>query len=106
MARVLRERKIEIPHEVFVERLSIGDRISVIADRLRLEERITFTSLFADLRDFETHRAVPTFLAVLEMARLKLIKVHQPERHAEIYIERTDALLSASPEGQSLDYRG
>jgi len=106
MARVLKERKIEIPHEVFVERLSIGDRISVIADRLRAEERITFTSLFADLRDFERHRVVPTFVAVLEMTRLKLVKVHQPERHAEIYIGRTDALLTASMEGQSLDYRG
>jgi segregation and condensation protein A len=106
MARVLKERRIEIPHEVFVERLSIGDRISVIADRLRVEERITFTSLFSDLQEFEKHRAVPTFLAVLEMARLKLIKVHQPERHAEIYIGRTDGLLSAPLEGQSLDYRG
>lgn len=100
--RVLRERKIEIPHEVFVERLSIGDRISVIVDRLRLEPRITFTSLFADLGQRDRHRVVPTFLAVLEMARLKLIKMHQPERHAEIYLERTEA---AAQEGVSLDYR-
>lgn len=106
MARVLKERKIEIPHEVFVERLSIGDRISVIADRLRLNDRITFTSLFAELQEFEKHRVVPTFLAVLEMAKLKLVRVHQPERHAEIYIGRTDALLSAAAEGASLDYRG
>ena len=106
MARVLKERKIEIPHEVFVERLSIGDRISVITDRLRVDERITFTSLFADLQEFEKHRVVPTFLAVLEMTRLKLVRVHQPERHAEIYIGRTDALLDASAEGASLDYRG
>src|SRR2546430_2864094 len=56
MARVLRDRRIEIPHEVFVERLSIGDRISVITDRLRVEERISFTSLFADLQEFEKHR--------------------------------------------------
>ena len=105
MARVLRERKIEIPHEVFVERLSIGDRISVIADRLRVEERITFTSLFTDLGEFERHRLVPTFLAVLEMARLKLIKVHQPERHSEIYLSRTEGLSDAAPEGVSLDYR-
>jgi segregation and condensation protein A len=105
MARLLAERRIEIPHEVFVERLSIGDRISVIADRLRLEERITFTSLFTDLKEFEKHRAVPTFLAVLEMAKLKLIKVHQPERHAEIYISRNDALLNGPAEGYGLDYR-
>src|SRR4051812_4838286 len=105
MARVLRERKIEIPHEVFVERLSIGDRISVITDRLRIDERITFTSLFSDLQDFEKHRVVPTFLAVLEMAKLKLIKVHQPERHAEIYLSRTDGLSNLTPEGVSVDYR-
>ena len=104
--RVLRERRIEIPHEVFVERLSIGDRISVITDRLREGERITFTSLFADLDDRDRHRLVPTFLAVLEMARLKLIKVHQPDRNAEIYISRTEALLTTSAEGASLDYRG
>ncbi len=106
MARVLKERKIEIPHEVFVERLSIGDRISVITDRLKSEERITFTSLFSDLQEFEKHRVVPTFLAVLEMAKLKLIKVHQPERHAEIYIGRTEALMEGSAEGVGLDYRG
>ena len=84
MDRVLKERKIEIPHEVFIER----------------------TSLFADLGDRDRHRIVPTFLAVLEMARLKLIRVHQPERHAEIYIGRTEALLTSSAEGASLDYRG
>ena len=106
MARVLKERKIEIPHEVFVERLSIGDRISVITDRLRGDDRITFTSLFADLSDRDRHRVVPTFLAVLEMAKLKLIKVHQLERHSEIYIARTEALLPSPAEGGSLDYRG
>ena len=104
MDRVLRERKIEIPHEVFVERLSIGDRISVITDRLRADDRITFTSLFGDLAEHEKHRVVPTFLAVLEMARLKLLKVHQPELHAEIYLARTEALLTASSQGEVLDY--
>src|SRR5213078_4439980 len=106
LSNILAQRKIEIPHEVFVERLSIGDRISAITDRLRIDERITFTSLFADLTAHDRHRVVPTFLAVLEMAKLKLIKVHQPERHAEIYIGRTDALFTSTAEGASLDYRG
>src|SRR2546428_13366009 len=106
MARVLAERKIEIPHEVFVERLSIGDRISVITDRLRADERITFTSLFADLGEHDRHRVVPTFLALLEMTKLKLLKVHQPDRHGEIYLSRTGALADTSAEGVQLDYRG
>jgi segregation and condensation protein A len=106
LSKLLKARKIEIPHEVFVERLSIGDRIAVITDRLKLEERITFTSLFADLTELEKHRVVPTFLAVLEMAKLKLIRVHQPDRYAEIYIARTEALASVTAEGVAVDYRG
>jgi chromatin segregation and condensation protein Rec8/ScpA/Scc1 (kleisin family) len=49
---------------------------------------------------------VPTFLAVLEMTKLKLVRVHQPDRHGEIYLARTDALLDTGPEGATLDYRG
>ena len=105
LARVLKERKIEIPHEVFVERLSIGDRIATITDRLRVDERITFTSLFKDLTQFDKHRVVPTFLALLEMTRLKLLRVHQPSPHGEIWLSRTDALLAGAAEGVALDYR-
>ena len=106
LANVLARRKIEIPHEVFVERLSIGDRISTITDRLRAEERIAFTSLFVDLTAHDRHRVVPTFLAVLEMAKLNLIRVHQPHPHGEIYLSRTDTLLDTSGEGVQVDYRG
>ena len=105
-AKMLQERKIEIPHEVFVERLSIGDRISTITDRLRAAARISFSSLFDDLRAMDKHRIVPTFLAVLEMTKLKLLRVHQPDVMGEIYLSRTEALLSAAAEGVSLDYRG
>ena len=106
LSNVLARRKLTIPHEVFVERLSIGDRILAITDRLREEERIAFTSLFKDLGAHDRHRVVPTFLAVLEMTRLKLIKVHQADPHGEIYLSRTEALSEASPEGVELDYRG
>jgi len=105
LARVLEARRIEIPHEVFVERLSIGDRIAGIADRLRLVERITFTSLFDDLAVLDRHRVVPTFLALLEMARLKLVRIHQADAHGEIHVSRTDSLEGASTEGAGIDYR-
>jgi len=106
LSNVLDRRKLTIPHEVFVERLSIGDRISAITDRLREEERITFTSLFADLGAHDRHRVVPTFLAVLEMTKLKLIKVHQAAPHGEIYLSRTEGLSDVPVEGGQLDYRG
>jgi len=68
MARVLKERKIEIPHEVFVERLSIGDRIfgdHRPAARRRPDHVSPRCSWIWAIRD--RHRVVPTFLAVLEM---------------------------------------
>jgi segregation and condensation protein A len=106
-ARVLAERKIEIPHEVFVERLSIGDRIAAITDRLQVQERIAFSALFEDLSAArDRYRIVPTLLAVLEMARLKLVRVHQPDADGEIYIARTAAPLEGSGGGATLDYRG
>jgi segregation and condensation protein A len=109
LAAVLRRRKIEIPHEVFVERLSIGDRIAAIADRLRSEERIAFTSLFADLLETDRHRVVPTFLALLEMARLKLVRIYQaPADEAgpgsEIVVEAKETLGDGTP-GATEDYR-
>jgi segregation and condensation protein A len=106
LSNVLARRKLTIPHEVFVERLSIGDRISAITDRLRDEERIAFTTLFAELSAHDRHKVVPTFLAVLEMTKLKLIRVHQPHPHGEIYLSRTEGLCDASAEGVQLDYRG
>jgi segregation and condensation protein A len=106
LSNVLARRKLTIPHEVFVERLSIGDRILAITDRLREQERIAFSSLFSDLGAHDRHRVVPTFLAVLEMTRLKLLKVHQAHPHGEIYLSRTEALSDTSPEGVELDYRG
>src|SRR5207237_8015985 len=69
LAAVLRRRKIEIPHEVFVERLSIGDRLSAIADRLRAEERLAFSSLFADPLGGDRHRRAPTLPAPRATAR-------------------------------------
>ena len=106
-AQILHERKIEIPHEVFVERLSIGDRISAIADRLRAEGRVAFSALFEDLlASRDGHRIVPTFLAVLEMTKLKLMRVHQADPHGEIYLSRTEALLAGGVEGVPVDYRG
>ena len=59
-----------------------------------------------DHDDHDRHRVVPTFLAVLEMAKLNLIRVHQPHPHGEIYLSRTDTLLDTSGEGVQVDYRG
>jgi len=80
--RALSRAKIRISHQVAVDRLSVSDRINQLTDRLDREGSFTFESCFRFLREEMTlpearHEAVVTFLAVLEMARLGLIRVWQ-----------------------------
>jgi segregation and condensation protein A len=102
LAEVLKRSEIELSHDVVVDRISITDRINDIVDRLAALETLRFIECFAlagvsaaQLR----HQAVVTFLAVLEMARLRMIRILQHQPQGEIYITRTAALHSVDPGG-------
>jgi len=81
LADVLAKARVRLSHEVIVDRLSITDRINQLVDRLEVEGAFSFASCFqiegevaaAQLK----HDVVVTFLAILEMARLRLIFIHQ-----------------------------
>jgi len=116
--RVMKQAKLKVAHNVLVDRLSVSQRISELTDRLEREGRFTFTSMFSFLRDGAErthaevkHEAVVTFLALLEMAKLRLISLSQAtENDEEIMIERARDDLRARMEqtvasGRSDDYR-
>ncbi|MBX7148076.1 segregation/condensation protein A [bacterium] len=73
-------------YEVNVQRISITDRIYQIVDKLKALDNITFEELFDDVR--ERPVLVITFLSILEMARLKMIRIFQMDRYATIRIQR------------------
>jgi segregation and condensation protein A len=110
--RVMRQAKIKVSHDVTIDRLSVSQKISELTDRLEREGRFSFTSMFAFVREPRSldeirHEAVVTFLAVLEMAKLRLIAISQPEGDDELTIERATDDLRARVE-QSIardDYR-
>jgi segregation and condensation protein A len=82
LERALSRAKIRLSHQVNVDRLSVSQRINQLADRLEREGSFTFESCFRFLREEMSlaearHEAVVTFLAVLEMAKLGLIRVWQ-----------------------------
>jgi len=100
--RILARAKIKVSHDVIVERLSVGQRIAELADRLDREGRFAFTSMFrfaqegvvmsaAEIRN----EAVVTFLALLEMAKLRLIGLAQHDGDEEIWIHRVADDLTA-----------
>ncbi len=72
-------------HEIDFERFSITEKISEIMDRLKVHARLTFHEIFEP----DTSRAelIITFLAILEMTRLRLTRLIQDEPLAPIYIE-------------------
>lgn len=113
--RVMRQAKLKVAHDVIVDRLSVGQKIAELTDRLEAEGRFTFSSMFSFLREGVVrtakevkHEAVVTFLALLEMAKLRLIALTQPEGIEEIMIERAGDDLRARVEAsvaRSDDYR-
>src|SRR5690606_33940286 len=92
--RVMRQVKVKVAHDVLIDRLSVSQKIAELTDRLEVEGRFAFTSMFSFLRDDQPrtveeikHEAVVTLLALLEMAKLRLVALTQHEDE-EIYIER------------------
>jgi segregation and condensation protein A len=93
--RVMRQAKVKVAHNVLIDRLSVSQKIQELTDRLEAEGRFSFTSMFSFLRDgIERtseeikHEAVVTFLALLEMGKLRLLRLSQLESEGEIFIER------------------
>ncbi|MFW5876575.1 MAG: segregation and condensation protein A [Myxococcota bacterium] len=83
--KVLDRVQGELAFEVSAERISIQDRISQITDTLRMRTAITFEELFED--HSTTYDIVVTFLALLEMAKMRMVRLYQPDPHAAIHLE-------------------
>ncbi len=104
--RVMKLAKVKVAHNVLIDRLSVSQKISELTDRLETEGRFTFTSMFTFLRDGVArsiaeirHEGVVTFLALLEMSKLRLISLTQPGGgESEIFIERAGDDLRARME--------
>jgi segregation and condensation protein A len=92
LERVLRRAKVNFTHDVVVDRMSITDKINEMVDRLDREGTFTFESCFAFVEgglpvENVKYQVVVTFLAILEMTRLKLVRLTQAEA-GEIYISQ------------------
>jgi segregation and condensation protein A len=91
LADVLKRTHVHLVHDVVIDRISISDRINGIVDLLEKHESLRFEECFslegsaAQVR----HEIVVTFLSILEMARLHMIRLVQHEPRGQIYLSRT-----------------
>ena len=84
LRRVLRRTAAPPVHEVVSEGLGVRDCIPYLLDRLRDAGATTFDALFPD--GCSRHRVIVTFLALLELMRLRVVRVEQSEQFGELTI--------------------
>ncbi len=85
--KLLATRKIKTKHEVSFDRLTITDRINELTDILRVRRKAVFDELFdANATKFDL---VITFLALLEMCKLRLTRLYQADTYGSLHIEYT-----------------
>jgi segregation and condensation protein A len=70
--------------EITRETLTVADKINFIIERLNGEEGIKFEDLFKE--DFTKIALIITFLALLELIRLGLVKTYQEKAFGSIWI--------------------
>ena len=81
---VLRKVQGRLVFEISAERITINERISQITDVLRNKRICAFNELFSGI--LTRYELVVTFLAVLEMAKMRIARVFQTDHDSPIYL--------------------
>jgi segregation and condensation protein A len=71
-------------HEVTLEKITVREKMTLLLDRLRVGGQILFESLFSDART--RMEVVVTFLAVLELVKMRAIRILQEFSEGPIVI--------------------
>jgi segregation and condensation protein A len=81
---VLKRVKPDVIGEIYADTHTVADQIEVVLRRVRSNARVTFTSLFGE--SATRHEVICTFLALLELMRLRQIAIVQSEHFGEIVL--------------------
>ena len=84
----------EQTRDVFEDKWTVSDKIDHLMKLVKDRPRLRFSELFAD--NTSRLEVVTTFLALLELIRLKVLTALQPEPFSEIEIAANAAALPAS----------
>ena len=86
--------KRDDPRDIFEDKWTVSEKIELLMKTLTERARVTFSELFAQAAG--RSEVVCTFLALLELIRLKQLVCIQPEPFAEIEISRAANVGPAS----------
>jgi segregation and condensation protein A len=74
-------------HDVAVDRISVNDRIYQIAGRIKNNTTVSLDDLLPE--NIVRYDIVITFIALLEMCRLKMVRVYQTSTYGTLYVQGT-----------------
>ena len=84
---VLKRAKAEVAFEITSEGMSIQDRMRELVELLRERREVTFEALFDG--KVTIYDLVITFMALLEMAKRRLVRIYQADPHSPIHLRST-----------------
>jgi len=84
LSQALRRIQVEELGEIFAEQFTVADKIESVLNTFRTSGKVALSSLFANMAT--RHEIVCTFLAMLELIRLRQIEARQDADFAEIVI--------------------
>jgi segregation and condensation protein A len=110
---VIKRAKIRVPFEVAMDRLSLSEAIDELVEQLRSKGRQTFAQLLGpndsdgNPAPLDRHRVVIVFLALLEMAKLRVLRIFVQSEDGEIAVAlREDGAPSPDGGAPKDEYRG
>ena len=102
---IMRRTLVPHVHEVMPEGLTIRDCVGPILSRLRATRRAGFETLFPE--GASRHRVIVTFLALLELMRLGVVRAYQEEEFAEVTVVLAAPSVEAAEElFQTVEFAG
>lgn len=98
--KVLKKANIQVDHEVVFDRLTITDRIVELTEKLSARRAMSFEELILEPgRALTRFDIVITFLAILEMAKMRLLRVYQSDPLSPLHVELTVTQEGGEEEG-------
>ena len=85
--KILDAKSFEKDYEIEITEMSVTDRMQYILDILNSSDSVTFESLFTVLNSKQ--EIIVTFLGILELMRLKLMRVQQSQHFETIRIYKS-----------------
>ncbi len=101
--RALKNAKVEIQHQVLVDRISLSETITAMVERLKATPRSSLLTVLEGNRS--RLQILMTFLALLEMTKLGLIRIYQEEGEDDILISARDPESLGGPAEIKDDYK-